>query len=120
MITSCKRCIRVHFINALGAWPAGPYSNALDTVSATAGSDLHACAAATRANLNCNLALSWIGGAPGSASCLRFDPLYYQACPSSTTLFPIDASDQDLLHWANVSTAQLAACDALNGPKLSA
>ena len=32
----------------------------------------------TRANLNCDLLSSWLQP-PGSASCLRLDPLYYQA-----------------------------------------
>ena len=50
----------------------------LAAAAGTASAAESSCAAATRANLNCNFAISWISGAPGSASCLRMDPLYYQ------------------------------------------
>ncbi|KAK9799370.1 hypothetical protein WJX73_004741 [Symbiochloris irregularis] len=52
---------------------------------------------ATRATLNCDLAVSWIYGAPGSASCLRFDPLYYQG-------YAVGSSQMSFAITVNVST----------------
>ena len=56
-----------------------------EAVAATFGSS--GSTDTTRANLDCDVftEYSLFNGIAGSASCLRFDPLWYQACPAAAS-----------------------------------